>query len=130
MSVFYDSMQSTALSLMTDFGQAILVERVTEEADPVEGTVINRSVASHSFMGIELSMGKGEDKKVFEGLTNVESRKLLLAAKGAALVPQNGDIVTLGGKQWTVQACDVLRPDGATDLTYEVYVKLGGKTTS
>lgn len=130
MSDFYDQMQGVAESMLTDFGTSIKIEDIQEDVDKVEGCVSPIVTNSFDFNGAGFAVTKGEHKQYFEGLTNIEARKLLLAAKGATFEPGNGNVVTFEGVLWTIQHVNILRPDGATALTFEVFVKRGGVTST
>ncbi|MAF43764.1 MAG: hypothetical protein CMI54_06320 [Parcubacteria group bacterium] len=124
MSAFYDNMLGVAESLLTDFGQSIPIDQIEQDVDLVEGCIASKTTVTHSFSGAVFPTTKEEDKKVFDGLTNIESRKLLLSASGAPFVPSNGNRVTLETTFWTVEHCNILSPAGI-DLTYEVFIRKG-----
>ena len=126
---FYTDMQAIAASMLAGFGQDIVIERVEKSVDIVEGDIGAKTVASQTLSGVQLP-ATTKDKSVFEGLTYSDIRKLLVAAKDATFTPQNGDVVTLETKLYTVQACTPLRPNGTQDLIYDITVMKGAKANA
>lgn len=114
---FYQNAQSTVLDLLTQFGLPVIIKRETGEVfDPVTGTETPGTVTEYPATGIVADFGL---ENVDETLIQKGDKKITLAAKGLAVVPQLSDRVVANGIEYTIQHIKEVNPAG-TPLIYEL----------
>lgn len=124
MADFYAGLQNTANSLLADKGQDIVFTRIVSEYDPIEGHETIGTNQVQTLKGVQFPTTKAKLAKFDNGrlkdLVLSKTRFVMVSGKGATFAPQAGDICTLENKNWSVLGCTPLRPDGKTDVTYNI----------
>lgn len=127
MSAFYDEMADAALDLIAEFGQELILKRVTGEVyDPVTGTTTPGITETQAVRAVVLPASKGTveafDQKFVNGtLIETNLHALKIAAKGLAWPPAPGNTVTLEGFEWTLIGATASNPAG-TPLVYSTSI--------
>ena len=134
MADFYTSLQNTANALLTDKGQALVFTRLSSDYDPIEGIEVNKTSQVQTLQGVQLPATKSKlaqfDNGRVEGLTLSKVRFIMASGKGATFTPQSGDLVTIEGKNFSIIGCTPLRPDGATDLSFNIAARETARATT
>lgn len=113
---FYGDMQTLALSLLTEFGQAATLNKRTGGAyDNTQGRVVQTTVQYAIIIAVskqpETDMGK-----VFR------QRIVYIAAKGLAVTVDTEDTITFGGVTYKVVDPGAINPAG-TVVAYKATVE-------
>lgn len=115
----YTELVADVLELLEEFGNPVTLTRNGAPVnDPIEGTVTPGAPTVTQPLGVVIAMN--EDYATRYGSGAQLGDRILLLAPGNR--PQQGDLVTLEGDQWTVISVDITAPAG-TDLLYEVLVR-------
>lgn len=119
MSYDYAKAAATALRLLTRFGSAVTVTRVTPGAyDPETGTNGSGSTATWTPQGVRLDYSARE----IDGTLILSGDQRVYMSAEPGLDPQPGDTVTLGADVWRVVRSHTLAPAGVAVLL-EVQVR-------
>ncbi|TCV66286.1 hypothetical protein [Neorhizobium sp. S3-V5DH] len=110
----YAEMQAVADELITEFGQAGTVTRITPP-DPVEGG--EPTETAHPATLVPMTY----DQRYIDG-TNITTadRQIYISSVGLAIEPTVGDIITAGGKTFHVIAGDPNNYDRVTNVVFIV----------
>lgn len=119
---FYDEMAVMALDMITEFGQPVTIRAVTVgEYDPDTGTAGPGTVAEQTAHGILLDF-TGQEFQT-NSLIKQGDKKLKIAAKGLAWVPDLLNKVIVQGRTWSiVPPLKEINPAGIPIL-YELQVR-------
>jgi hypothetical protein len=116
---FYSDMAATAVELLEEFGQAVIVTRVEEgEYDPSDGTGTSTSTP---YPGMGVALDYRQDQ--IDGTLIRQGDRRIYIAPDLGMVPKTGDTVTLAeGAVLNVVASRPLSPAG-TVLLHDVQVR-------
>lgn len=124
---FYDEMADIASEMLEEFGQTMILKRVTAESyDPVTGITVPGETERQPMTAIVLPASKGTieafDNKLVGG-TLIESniRALKIAAKGLLWPPGPGCVVEHEGQDWQMLGATPSNPAG-TPLIYSASI--------
>lgn len=127
MSTFYDDMADLAIGMLEEFGQTLILKRVTSESyDPVTGETLPGVTEAQPITVVVLPASTGAieafDIKLVGG-TLIESniRALRIAAKGLLWPPGPGCIVEYEGHDWRMLGATPSNPAG-TPLAYSASI--------
>jgi len=113
-----------ASSLVGDFGAPATLSQITPGTyDPNTGTSgAGTTVNTTCSAVLDASSMTGLGYQFGPDLVQEGSQKALLAGKGLAVMPEPGDILTLAGVPWVI---DAVRPtySGAVAVLYELLVR-------
>ncbi len=128
MSEFYDRMSATALRLIAQFGQPVMLRDETPGGyDPATGMTTDPVVLEQTVQAVVLPASKGTveafDNRFIDG-TLIESnlRALKIPAKGMEWAPKPGTLAVFQGETWTLLGVTGSAPAG-TDLVYSATVR-------
>ncbi|CAB4180581.1 hypothetical protein UFOVP1040_81 [uncultured Caudovirales phage] len=108
----YDSAAKTALSLISRKGATINLRRKTAASfDPVAQTGAVGTETTYAFKGVAVPPGKSAEARV-GSLVDRRMVEVYFALKGMAVVPENGDVITVGGAEYTIFWAATLDPAG------------------
>ena len=122
MADFYSRMASTALRLITRFGQAATLDDVTPGAyDPITGETTGDTPITQPCQLILLDYTSQESGAKFNEGSQVVSgdKKILIAAQGLTWAPTLTTRITADGAVWQAVNIKVSNPAG-TPLVYEI----------
>lgn len=119
---------TTALSLITKFGQSLTITRISNVRDIVAGSVVATEtpgtltavVLPAKSTAVQIATGNLDDA-VIEALRKGKIRFVLAAAKNATFQPDAEDILTFEGASWRVLGCTPLNPAG-TPIVFKIGV--------
>ncbi|WP_085637908.1 MULTISPECIES: hypothetical protein [unclassified Pseudomonas] len=119
---FYDEMAAMALEMITEFGQPVLIRATTVgEYDPETGSAGPGTVTEQTAQGILLDFTGQEFQN--NSLIKQGDKKLKIAAKGLAWVPDLLNKVIIQGRTWSiVPPLKEINPAG-TPILYELQVR-------
>lgn len=119
---FYDEMAVMALETLTEFGQPVIIRATTVgEYDPETGTAPTDTVTEQTAQGILLDF-TGQEFQT-NSLIKQGDKKLKIAAKGLAWVPDLLNKVIIQGRTWSiVPPLKEINPAG-TPILYELQVR-------
>ncbi|MNF79480.1 hypothetical protein D3C84_616930 [compost metagenome] len=119
---FYDNMAVMALDLITEFGQAVIIQAVTVgEYDPETGTAPPDTITEQTAQGILLDFTGQEFQN--NSLIKQGDKKLKIAAQGLAWAPDLLNKVIVQGRTWSiVPPLKEINPAG-TPILYELQVR-------
>lgn len=123
MAAFYDRMASTALRLITRFGQAGTLDDVTPGTyDPVTGETTADTPITQPCQLILLDYSLQESGAKYTAGTQVLTgdKKILIAASGLSWAPEMTTTVAADGAIWRAVNIKVSNPAG-TPLVYEIH---------
>jgi hypothetical protein len=122
MNAFYDRKAATALRLITQFGQPVIIRATTVgEYDPETGTAPPDTVTEQTAQGILLDFTGQEFQN--NSLIKQGDKKLKIAAQGLAWVPGLLNKVIVQGRTWSiVPPLKEINPAG-TPILYELQVR-------
>jgi hypothetical protein len=122
MNAFYDRTAATALRLITQFGQPVIIRATTVgEYDPETGTAPPDTVTEQTAQGILLDFTGQEFQN--NSLIKQGDKKLKIAAQGLAWVPGLLNKVIVQGRTWSiVPPLKEINPAG-TPILYELQVR-------
>lgn len=134
---FYPEAQETARALLQEFGQDIIVRRITIKKDPTEQTDKSRTQIEQTLTGVQLpalseKTGMFDKRRMTTGIGKKDTRFVILAGiktdgSPADFAPEAGDVMLLESKEWTIEQCNPLRPSGDHDIIYKIAITLGAK---
>ena len=114
---FYDDMAATALRLLDQFGQAVTINRTTDEStDPVTFVVTAGTDAELATTGI---LKLYPDRTVDGTRILASDRELVLSDEQEPLIT---DTLTIDDQPWSVVDIKTVSPAG-TDVVYFVQVR-------
>lgn len=113
-NALYTRLQATAQRLISKYGQTGAVKRVSPP-DPIEG-----GEGSTTSYAATLAPITYEQRYVDGSTILVNDRQIYISSVGLAIVPQVGDIVTVGGDQFHVVNADTNNYDGVTNVVFIV----------
>lgn len=107
MSAFYTGLQSTAARLLGDKGMVMtLRKRVPGTYDPATGAAPITST-DYACTGAKFAF----PALLIDGTTIRQGdQKVLLAAQGLAVEPEQGDVLVIAGNQWAVLEVKPIAP--------------------
>ena len=119
---FYDEMAVTALNMITEFGQPVIIRAtIVGEYDPDTGSAPPESIKEQTAQGILLDF-TGQEFQT-NSLIKQGDKKLKIAAQGLAWVPDLLDKVVVQGRTWSiVPPLKEINPAG-TPILYELQVR-------
>jgi hypothetical protein len=119
---FYDEMAVTALNMITEFGQPVIIRAtIVGEYDPETGSAPPESIKEQTAQGILLDF-TGQEFQT-NSLIKQGDKKLKIAAQGLAWVPDLLDKVVVQGRTWSiVPPLKEINPAG-TPILYELQVR-------
>ena len=119
---FYDEMAVTALNMITEFGQPVIIRAtIVGEYDPETGSAPPESIKEQTAQGILLDF-TGQEFQT-NSLIKQGDKKLKIAAQGLAWVPGLLDKVVAQGHSWSiVPPLKEFNPAG-TPIVYELQVR-------
>ncbi|EJM09742.1 hypothetical protein PMI21_05474 [Pseudomonas sp. GM18] len=119
---FYDEMAVMALEMITEFGQPVIIRATTVgEYDPDAGTAPPDSTKEQIAQGILLDFTGQEFQN--NSLIKQGDKKLKIAARGLAWVPDLLNKVVVQGRTWSiVPPLKEINPAG-TPILYELQVR-------
>ncbi|WP_460060151.1 hypothetical protein [Pseudomonas sp. H2_H09] len=119
---FYDEMAVTALNMITEFGQPVIIRAtIVGEYDPETGSAPPDSIKEQTAQGILLDF-TGQEFQT-NSLIKQGDKKLKVAAQGLAWVPGLLDKVVAQGRTWSiVPPLKEVNPAG-TPILYELQVR-------
>jgi hypothetical protein len=122
MSAFYDRTAATALRLITQFGQPVIIRATTVgEYDPETGSAPPDSTKEQTAQGILLDFTGQEFQN--NSLIKQGDKKLKIAALGLEWVPDLLNEVIIQGRTWSiVPPLKEVNPAG-TPILYELQVR-------
>jgi hypothetical protein len=122
MSAFYDRTAATALRLITQFGQPVIIRATTVgEYDPEAGSAPPDSTKEQTAQGILLDFTGQEFQS--NSLIKQGDKKLKIAAQGLEWVPGLLNKVIIQGRTWSiVPPLKEVDPAG-TPILYELQVR-------
>jgi hypothetical protein len=122
MSAFYDRTAATALRLITQFGQPVIIRATTVgEYDPETGSAPPDSTKEQTAQGILLDFTGQEFQN--NSLIKQGDKKLKIAALGLEWVPDLLNKVIIQGRTWSiVPPLKEVNPAG-TPILYELQVR-------
>lgn len=110
---FYSNLATTAVSLLTKFGQNVTLRKTNAGAYDASAGSVASTPTDSTLKGALFDFPLGT--REFEGtLVEKNDKYLLLAANGA--IPSVDDAVIVGGVQFTIIAVKTLSPAGTTVL--------------
>lgn len=119
---FYSDLAADALSLISEYGQALPIQRVTGTLDAVAGTVTEGTPTTGTLRAVVVPGKKnqidGLDNNLREALQAGKVRFLVAAASGAPFEPVATDKITFESETWVVAGCTPLNPAGTALLYY------------
>jgi len=125
----YNASSSTALRLITQFGQKIPILRLQRSFDPIEGTVQTIDIESGHLDAVTLPASKGTvqafDNRIPEDLRKTKLRFVIAAAATAPFEPEGNDYIIFENRVWLVKGQTPLNPGGVP-----VIYKFGAFLTS
>lgn len=116
---FYSGMQTTATTLLTNYGQNLTFTRETPGAyDPATGTVGTPTETSYSGYGVVLNYRDAEidGERILQG-------DRMITLQNVSTAPKINDTVPIGSDTYTVLQVKALNPAG-TNLVYKLQVRL------
>lgn len=118
---FYDRMAETALRLIQQYGQPVIIREVTPGAyDPATGETSDETSTDTTASGVLLEYTG--DERLANSLIQQGDKKLKVPAKGLAQPSLNSKVI-IQGETWTiVPPLKVMNPAG-TPLVYELQVR-------
>lgn len=115
---FYASMQGTALSLLTKFGQTVThTIRTAGTYDPTTGAV-TVTETSQSVNVALFDFGAEE----IDGMIVIAGDKRAYIASSGVTAPKVDDTLSVGGVVWTIKRVTDTNPAG-TSIMYDVQVR-------
>ncbi|WP_085708279.1 MULTISPECIES: hypothetical protein [unclassified Pseudomonas] len=122
MTAFYDRTAATALRLITQFGQPVIIRATTVgEYDPETGSAPPDSTKEQTAQGILLDFTGQEFQN--NSLIKQGDKKLKIAAQGLEWVPDLLNKVIIQGRTWSiVPPLKEVNPAG-TPILYELQVR-------
>ena len=122
MATFYDEMAVMALEMITEFGQPVTISKTASgEYDPETGGEAPGATVEQIAQGILLDFTGQEFQN--NSLILQGDKKLTIAAKGLAWVPDLLDKVVIQGRAWSiVPPLKEINPAG-TPILYELQVR-------
>lgn len=117
MPSFYDDMAATALELLTEFGQAVTLQRYTgASVDPITGYSTAGTDASVITTGLlkPYPDSMRDDTRILQG-----DKELVLSNEQ---VPTASDKAVIGGENWSIVNIKTISPAG-TPVCYFVQVR-------
>lgn len=119
---FYDEMAVTALEMITEFGQPVIIRAITVgEYDPDAGSAPPDSTKEQTAQGILLDFTGQEFQS--NSLIKQGDKKLKIAAQGLEWVPDLLNKVIIQGHTWSiVPPLKEVNPAG-TPILYELQVR-------
>lgn len=122
MSAFYDRTAATALRLITQFGQPVIIRATTVgEYDPETGSAPPDSTKEQAAQGILLDFTGQEFQN--NSLIKQGDKKLKIAARGLEWAPSLLNKVVVQGRTWSiVPPLKEVNPAG-TPILYELQVR-------
>ena len=119
---FYDEMAVTALNMITEYGQPVIIRAtIVGEYDPETGSAPPESIKEQTAQGILLDF-TGQEFQT-NSLIKQGDKKLKIAAQGLAWVPDLLDKVVVQGRTWSiVPPLKEINPAG-TPILYELLVR-------
>lgn len=112
---FYAGLSSTASRLLTQFGQAMTLQRSSSGGyNPATGSVTS-TVTSYTFNGAQVPITRIDDG-AFDPQTVVEGRAAIVLGENVAVEPKPGDEVVFGGYTWQVIGSTSVNPAGTNVL--------------
>lgn len=129
----YDQAYETALSLLTSFGQPIILRRLSETFDPASGMLVETGSVDGTVMGVITSMPQswqgGGSSGISIGETNQFSDRGIPLAIGERMVIIDGtiaplmtDVVVIRGDEWRIVGIETVNPGGLA-IVYKLAVK-------
>lgn len=101
MNAFYDRTAATALRLITQFGQPVIIRAATVgDYDPETGTAPPDSIKEQTAQGILLDFTGQEFQN--NSLIMQGDKKLKIAAQGLEWVPELLNKVIVQGRTWSI----------------------------
>ncbi|MBC3375795.1 hypothetical protein HU762_17735 [Pseudomonas sp. SWRI92] len=122
MSEFYDRMAATALRLIAQYGQPVIIRDIkVGEYDPDTGTVPPDTIIEQTAQGILLDFTGQEFQN--NSLIQQGDKKLKVAAKGLQWKPSLLNKVVVQGRTWSIiPPLKEINPAG-TPILYELQVR-------
>lgn len=122
MATFYEEMADTALELITEFGQPVILRDIVKGAyNPGDGSHTPDTVTERTTQGIMADYTGREFQA--NSLIQQGDKKLKIAAAGQASPPSLQSKVVIQGKTWSiVPPLKEINPAG-TPLLYELQVR-------
>jgi len=122
MNAFYDRTAATALRLITQFGQPVIIRATTVgEYDPDTGSAPPDTITEQTAQGILLDFTGQEFQN--NSLIKQGDKKLKIAAQGLEWVPDLLNKVIVQGRTWSiVPPLKEINPAG-TPILYELQVR-------
>lgn len=127
----YDLFRTLAVDLITLFGngQTVTFYRLDESYDPLSGEGTGAPVP-HTVLGVQLPTGINDISTPPDDRAANRSLKVYVPARGLAIVPRDGDELSLPGHQdrFVVTSAKATQPDGQ-QIYYEVLAERRADTT-
>lgn len=114
MATFYEEMQAVAHELITDFGQAGTVTRLTPP-DPVDGGDPVEAAYAAKLVPTAYKAQEIDGTNILAG-----DAQIYISSVGLAIAPTAGDMVQANGKTFRIVNTDPNRYDNITDVVFVV----------
>lgn len=125
---FYGDLAATALRLLTDKGQSLVIRRIAKTFDPVASETSAATKDTGTIIAVAVPFNTRDkermDERLAEALTKGRLRKLVVAAQGVSYPPLPLDIITFESEPWTVAGVTPVNPAG-TPIVYHVIIEKG-----
>jgi hypothetical protein len=110
----YAEMQAVAEELITEFGQAGTVTRISEP-DPVQGGDPVETAYTATLVPMAYSAQEIDGTEILSG-----DMQIYISSVGLAIEPKPGDLVAASGKTFRVIKADPNNYDGVTNVVFIV----------
>lgn len=123
MSGFYDSMKNIAGSLLTQFGQSIVLRRTSEGTfDPISGENIGSIVTNYTCQAV---VSPYKARRVDGTIIKVGDVEVTISGSSLSVVPsQSTDDLIFGGETYKIVNFEKVSPAG-TDILYIAQARRG-----
>lgn len=124
----YDQAYETALSLLTSFGQPIILRRLSETFDPASGMLVETGSVDGTVMGVITSMpqswqggGSSETSQFSDrGIPLAIGERMVII--DGTIAPLMTDVVVIRGDEWRIVGIETVNPGGLA-IVYKLAVK-------
>ena len=124
MSVYTD-LQSVATSMLTDFGQPVVLTNYSAGThNPVTGAITGQTTTTQTVNGVIFDYSRLDAGAMYNDGTQVEAgdKKLILSSADLTAAPTLKSKVTVGGDSWRVINIKETSPGGVS-ITYELQLR-------
>lgn len=123
MSFDYAATAANARRLLANFGQPVTLTRQTGGThDPVTGQTSGETPATYTTDGVLLNYGTKESGELRRAGVDIVSTDRKLICGTFDVEPALSDVITAGGKDWTIMRTKTLDPAG-TSVLHEIQLR-------